>query len=222
MNHQLFFAILFLVSYLFVIGFGEYVFRRYKLNSEYVRKVSHAVATLSSLLFLLAFQSYLYVLGLAVVFFVIFFLGRKFGIIRSLESVGRRTAGTYLLPVGIFFLFWFARYAGNELLYILPVLIVGISDPLAGYAGTAWQSRTRKISLLGYTFDKTLLGSSVFFLSAWMISIWVLWFFHTTGKDLLIVSVLVAMVAPLAEAVSEKGFDNLSVPLVVAGVLWWV
>lgn len=222
MANQFLFVLLFTAAYVMVILASELYYRRFSVNPEYTRKIAHTLASLSSLLFLPAFDSFLYVLLLAFIFFLIFFFGRKFGWIRSFDSVGRKTAGTYLLPLGVFLLFFIAEMADNPIHFILPVLILGISDPLAGFIGTKYKANTHGVVLFGRKFNKTWLGTYVFFISALFITIPVLFWFGITGAPLFFFSLIVALSAAAVEAISEGGIDNISVPLVVSFLLFLV
>lgn len=222
MEKQFLFVGLFTFAYIMVILISEMYYRRSSVNPEYTRKFAHTLASLSSILFLLAFDSFVYVLLLTIVFFLIFFLGRKFKWIKSFDSVDRKTAGTYLLPVGIFILFFITEMANNHIHFILPVLILGISDPLAGYIGTLYKTNTPQIVLLGRKFNKTWLGTFVFFLSALSIAVPVLFWYEVRGASLLYISLIIAGAAALLEAVSEGGIDNITVPVMISFLLFFI
>jgi dolichol kinase len=96
---------------------------------------------------------------------------------------------------------------------------LGISDPLAATFGMTFHNKTRKITILDYTFDKTILGSMVFFLSTFFISWLTLFFFDYSMKEALMLSFVIAIVNTLIELISSKGIDNLSVPLMTMMVL---
>jgi phytol kinase len=215
-------AVAFLIAYCGVIITMEYLHRYQDVHAETTRKMAHTLATVSSLLFLLAFDSYGYVLILAIIFFLIFFIGRKYKILRSMEPEGRRTSGTYLLPLSIFLVFVISQQLNNHLYFALPVLIVGISDPLAGYFGFHYRHKTRKIDILGYSFEKTVLGTQVFFSSAFVVSLGVLYFFDFPGIQMFLIALIVAAWAASVEMVSERGYDNITVPIAVIGLLYLV
>jgi phytol kinase len=222
MSNQILYAVGFLLAYLGVIALMELLHRRYDIGAEITRKIAHTSATISSLLFLLAFDSYWYVLILGIIFFVIFYIGRRYNILKSLESVGRKTSGTYLLPLSVFIVFLISQKLDNQMFFILPILIVGISDPLAGYFGYAYQHKTQKIILLGLAFDKTILGSMVFLASSFIVSLLVLIAFGFSGQTLLISTILVTITSTFVEMISERGFDNLTVPLAVMALLYFL
>ncbi len=222
MEHQVFYAAGFLLAYIGVIALMEYLHRYYGVKAEYTRKMAHASATISSLLFLVAFDSYWYVFVLGIIFFIIFYFGRKYNILQSLESVGRKTSGTYILPMSVFLIFLISQKLGSQLFFILPVLIVGISDPLAAYVGNAYSSQSNGVLFLGRRFNKTILGTTAFMISALMVSLAVLFVYEYTGYPLLFLSFGVAIVAAFVEMISEGGLDNITVPLAVIALLYFV
>jgi phytol kinase len=216
------YTMLFAVGFLGVIGLSEFLFRKYQLDVELTRKFSHILATLASLAFLLTFHSYIYVLLLGVLFFIILFVGRRLKLFRSIDSVRRKTAGSYLLPVSIGLMFVLSKELGSQLLFILPILVLGISDPLAGLFGTLYGARFGNIKLLHYGYEKTYLGSGVFFLSTLLLHLFVLPYFSFQGWNLIGVALGLSTLATVVEIVSPNGTDNLTVPLVICLALYFV
>jgi phytol kinase len=159
---------------------------------------------------------------LGVIFFFVLFIGKRYNLFKSIYSIKRKSAGSYLLLASISLLFFISKEADNSLLFILPLLILAISDPLACIFGTWYQHKTRKIILFKREYDKTILGSSVFFISALVISITVLTFFSFTLTQIIIWSILLAALGTFIEIVSLNGTDNLTVPLVICLVLYFL
>jgi phytol kinase len=219
--NQTYYALAFLIAYIGVISIMEYLHRYHNVKADNTRKMAHAAAAVSSLLFLLAFDSFWYVFVLGIIFFLIFWFGRKYNILKSMEPVGRKTSGTYLLPMSVFLIFLISKQLDNPIYFALPVLIVGISDPLAGFFGINYRHRTRGIDIFGLKFEKTVLGSAVFFVSAFAVSLPVLYYFGFTGSLLFQLTVYVTLLSTTVEMVSEKGIDNITVPLAVIALLYF-
>lgn len=222
MTHQIPFTIVFILSFLGVILLSEFLYAKFAFSAEITRKTAHTLATLFSLIFLTTFQSYWYVVILALVFFLLLVVGKRFQLFQSIFGVQRKTAGSYLLPLAIGLLFVISKETDNRLLFILPILILGISDPLAGLFGTLYGDHTRRVVLFHHEFDKTFMGSSVFCLSAFVITLVVLPFFAFTGYPLLLAALGVAVLATFVEFISSYGTDNITVPLVLCLVLYWL
>ncbi len=204
MDFQLLFFFLFCAGYTLVIIFCEYLHRKRNVHPEYTRKLAHMLSCLSSLLFLPLFSSHWYVLLLGVASFSILFYGQRKQAFHSIDSVDRKTYGSFLLPVAICSTYYFAVLYENTVLFILPVLILSISDPLAGIAGKRYG--WKKI-----TSQKTITGTFTFFLSAFIICYVILFFLSKTG-NILCISLGISSVACITELITPRGIDNVSIP----------
>ncbi len=220
MINQTLFTIAFIVGFLSLIYFCEFIFKKFSLKAEITRKFAHIFSSLISLLFLFTFQSFWYVIILGVAFFFILRIGKHFNTFKSIDSVKRKTAGSYLLPISICLLFIWSRLNHNDLFFILPILILGISDPLASIFGTLYKNRTKKIVLFKYEFDKTYMGSAIFSISTFIISIIVLQSYQFIGSQLILLSLFIAFVSTFVEILSSNGFDNITVPHAVLLILY--
>jgi len=162
------------------------------------------------------------VIILGISFFFILFIGKRFNIFKSIDSVERKTAGSFLLPISICLLFLFSRENNNNLFFVLPILILGVSDPLASIFGTIYRDRTKKIVLFKKEFDKTYIGSIVFSISSFIISIVVLHLYSFSGRELVLLSISITAVATLIEILSSNGIDNITVPHSVLLILFLI
>ena len=217
-----------LITVLFMTGFGgiiflsEYLNKHFDINPEYTRKMAHMLSCLSSLMLIFTITSHWYILFLGSIFFFTLFTGKCLGFFNSIDSVSRKSSGSYILPVAIYLVFYLSNSHHSILIFILPVLILGLSDPLAGLAGVYYKSRTRNITVLNYDFEKTVLGSFVFFITALLISSVTLYFFDFELQRIFFLSMVIAGTTTLVELVSPYGFDNLSVPVFTAVLLIWM
>ncbi|MBT3801875.1 MAG: phosphatidate cytidylyltransferase [Bacteroidetes bacterium] len=202
------------------ILFGlEILHKKFAINPEYTRKSGHVIGTLASLILLYTLDSHWYVLGLELSIFFILFIGKLKGTFKAIENVNRKSSGSYLLPVSIYILFLVSSKFQNNLFFILPIFLLGISDPLAGLVGILFKAKSRKIKLFSFAFNKTILGSTTFFVSSLILSLITLFAFGFSWQQVILISVLVSSVSTLTELVSPKGIDNLTVPLVSLIVL---
>ncbi len=217
-----------LITILFMTGFGgiifmsEFAHKHFEINPEYTRKMAHMLSCLSSLMLIFTITSHWYILFLGALFFLTLFIGKRQGFFNSIDSVSRKTMGSYILPVAIYLVFYLSNASHSLLVFVLPVLILGLSDPLAGLSGVYYKSRTRNIILLSYDFEKTVLGSLVFFSSALVISAMTLYSFNFELHEIVEFSFSIAVLTTLVELVSPYGLDNLSVPLFAAVLLIWI
>ena len=217
-----------IIVFLFMTGFGmiilisEFAHKRWSINPEYTRKFAHMLSCLSSLILIFTITSHWYILFLGSIFFLILFIGRRQGYFNSIDSVSRKTMGSYILPVAIYCVFYLASTSNSLLIFVLPVLILGISDPLAGLFGVYYKAETRNVVFQGYDFEKTFLGSFVFFSSAFLVSGVTLYFFDFELPKILFLSIVLAGLTTLIELVTPYGLDNLSVPVFAAILLLWI
>jgi phytol kinase len=220
MNNQITVAILYLFAIGLLLIFNELIYRRLGLKGEITRKFAHFTATLSTVTFPYLFTDHRYVLVLALIFFIILFISRNGTQLKSIHDIERKSVGSYLLPLSIYLTFLISNLLDNKLLYILPIIILAVSDPMAGILGINLKKNNHKIEIFGIKTKKTFLGSGSFLLSSFIISIIALYFnrmifdFKTFSLALAI-----AVVATSAELISWRGSDNLFIPMSVIAMM---
>ena len=101
--------------------------------------------------------------------------------------------------------------SGDEIaLYIVPLLILTLSDAAAALVGVSYGKNLFAID----DGAKSIEGTVIFFITAWLLSLIALLLFSDLPKEeVIIISLIVSMVGALIEAVSWKGLDNLLVPV---------
>lgn len=204
-------ANMFFLATIFLLLFAsaEILYRKYKIKAEITRKYVHLLTGLLSLSFPILLTNHWYLLCLCGSFLLILITSMKFGLLPSINAVDRVTRGSLLYPVIVYGLFLIQNYYGIFVFYYVPILILAICDPVAGLTGKKWQYG--KFTIFGKT--KTLIGSSGFFISSFLTV--VLYFvFSVRGItfNLFILSTITALLTTLAEAVTHKGYDNLTIP----------
>ncbi len=219
MDRQYYFLLMYIVAFLLILASSELIYKWIKISSEYTRKLSHVTASLTSLTFVYAFQSHFFVLGIAIFSFLLFFVGKRKNAFKSIENVSRVTLGTYLLPVGIYLSFAFYDFFDNKLLFILPVLILAISDTSAGFIGIRYRAKTSCISIMGITLDKTFAGSFTFLFSSLIISFITLIVFGYDYPQIIFLTIIISFFTTLTELISPYGSDNLTIPVVTCLIL---
>ena len=125
-----------------------------------------------------------------------------------LFGVQRQSCGDILFVLSICMVFTFS--GGDFILYLIPILILSVADSAAAIAGIYFGRHVYTIS--GST--KTLEGSTVYFLVAFSCGLLFLWGPGDLDRfSILTVSLFLAWVTTLLEAVSGRGWDNLFPPL---------
>ena len=220
MSHQIGLTLVFLIAILLLLIFNELVYRRLNPRGEVTRKLAHFLATLSTVTFPFLFDHHLYVLVLAIIFFIILFISRNTRHLKSIHDIQRKSLGSYLLPVAIYLTFLVSHILSNPFIFILPILILAISDPVAGILGMNLTVYNHQIRIHKWKLNKTSTGSIAFFISSFIVSIIAL-YFHRLSFDpkTFWIALLVAIVGTLTEMFSWKGTDNLFIPMSVLLVL---
>ena len=86
-------------------------------------------------------------------------------------------------------------------------MVLAICDPIAALTGKRWPIGRYKIG----KENKTLMGTSMFFVSAFTIVIVFLIPEYGTEKRILI-AFSIAFISAASEALSRKGYDNITIP----------
>ena len=220
MGNQIVLMFIFLIAILFLLMFNELVYRRLGLKGEITRKFAHFTATLSTLTFPYLFTVHWYVLIMAVFFFILLYVSRNGTHLKSIHDINRKSVGSYMLPLSIYLTFLVSNLIGNKFMYILPILILAICDPIAGILGLNVKNYNHNIQIFGFKSKKTWLGSGSFFVTSFIISIIAL-YFHRIVFDLktFYLALCIALVSTLVEFFSWRGLDNLFIPMSILLVL---
>ena len=213
-------SFIYLVGIILLLAFNELNYRRLNVKGEITRKFAHFAATLATVPFPYIFPSHWYVLVLAFLFFAALFITQYSKQLKSIHDIDRKSIGSYLLPLSIYVTFLISESLGNKFIYILPMMILAICDPMAAILGINIKNYNGRIKLFGYKFNKTWLGSGAFFVTSLVISIIAL-YFHWEAFDLKTfwLALAVAGASTLGELFSWRGSDNLTIPLSVVVIL---
>jgi phytol kinase len=182
------------------------------VSDEVVRKLAHIIAGLGAALFpiFLGFTEIALVGALLAVSVV---AAVSMNMFTSVRQVDRITYGEVLFPLAITCV---ALIFPDPLLYIYAIATLGLADALAAILGRVYGRKT--FHLLNP--KKTYVGSTVFLVVTFIIGVVLLYGAGTPPLAVLGVSAVLAVLLTVVEAVSDKGFDNLTVPLAAASLLW--
>lgn len=222
---------------LFVVG--DILYHFLKLKVEVTRKFVHVLTGLICFSFPLFITTHWSVLFLTISFALILIFSIRFNLLKSINAVDRRTVGSYLFPVSIYVTYlsyaffgrgssdavniiWESTYDLKGILtdkagvfYFLPLLVFSISDPLAAIVGQRWPIGKYSVKKDG----KTLSGSFAFFTSSFVVSLLFTTHQFSSLSYAILIALLISLTTTIAEGVSQKGFDNLFVPLSAIFVL---
>ncbi len=142
-------------------------------------------------------------------FIVINSLSYKFKIFKTMEREENDGFGTIYYAISILLVTIFSYLQSNPMIGTAGMLIMGYGDGFAAVVGKKVKSKEYKI--LGTT--KSIAGSATMLFFSLVISCVA---FYMIGIEYFILkALLTAVIATLLEAVSVKGLDNITVPIMV-------
>ncbi len=205
---------LLLLSGLFIALFAvaELLYRFAKVNAEYTRKIVHIGTGLLTMLFPLMFTGYIWVVGICASFFVLLSISLKFGYLPSINAIQRKSHGSLSYPVVVIlaFIFYDFKTQNHDYFYFyIPILTMAFADPAAALFGKRFPFGKYSIG----KEQKTLAGSLAFFVMAFAVN------FLLLPTHNLLFLILIPLVATFAEAITNKGLDNLTIPASVIIIL---
>ena len=202
--------------------------RLFSLDREFSRKAVHfLIAAPILLLPLFGFHKET-LIAVPAVFIPVLFAAILSGRLQAIHSQ-RRSFGTVYYALSFLLLVWLF-YPAAPFFLILPMLILCIGDSLAAFPG----EKIKAVHFYCPAGDrKTVEGSLVMGLVSSGLTLLLLWpdiqriilpdgvrFPPVSSGEAIILAVLTGILASLAEAISRKGSDNLSIPLTAATFLF--
>lgn len=198
-------------AFLVLFAVAEILYHKFNVKAELTRKFVHVVTGLLTLLFPLMLNNHWLVLLLCSSFAVILIISLRFNLLKSINAIDRESVGSIAYPVSVLVCYLAFEYRGYDYnYYYLPVLILAICDPVAALTGKRWPLGKFRIGS-GY---KTIMGSSMFLLSAFILAVIL--------EQPILVAIIIAISSTITEAVSARGWDNITIPLGVLIVLFLV
>ena len=156
-------------------------------------------------------------IGASVLFSLVTLLSYRLPLLPGINSVGRKSLGTFFYAVSIGVLiacFW--EYAPQ--FAVLGVLVMTWGDGFAALIGQRWGQHPYHLGGIQKSWEGSLtmlavsgLVSSLILLSIYG-NLWQIW----------LIAASVAVAATALEACSNLGIDNLTVPLGSAGLAFWL
>lgn len=186
----------------------------YQPHPEIARKSMHVALGLVTLSFPWLFDAPWPVITLAVLAVAALVAVRRVKVMREtvgevIHGVHRESAGELVFPIAVAAVFTLAK--GDAVLFVVPMLLLTLSDALAALIGVRY-GMTHYASTEGTT--KSIEGSAAFFLSAFLATHIALLLATDTGRaESLLIGLQMGLLMTLVEAVAWRGLDNLLVPL---------
>jgi phytol kinase len=217
MNEQYLSTLIYAVLFLALFAFAEVLYHKFKVRGELTRKLVHFSSGILSMSFPTFLESHYYVLFLTISFLGILILSLKFNFLPSINAVDRTTHGSVIFPLVIYGCFLCSELTHRVEYFYLPTIVLAVGDPMANIFGKWLQ--WKPYSSFGHT--KTWSGSLAFAISAFVVSLFVLCFLSSMNQNQsLILAGLIAFSTASIEAITHKGFDNLTIPAMTLLVLF--
>jgi phytol kinase len=209
--------ILVVAVWLGLIGLLAEGLRRSGGSAEAVRKVVHmGTGNVILLAWWLDMPAWMGIAA-SILFGIVTLLSYRFPILPGLNSVGRKSFGTFFYAVSIGVLtaaFWqTAPYYA-----VMGILIMVWGDGLAALIGQRWGNHPYKL----WGMQKSWEGSLTMFGMSYIVSVLLLTSIHGNMWQSWLISLVVAITGTTLEAFSKLGIDNLTVPIGSAIVAFWL
>jgi phytol kinase len=188
------------------------------LEPEKVRKVVH-IGTGNAILLAWWLNIPAWVaIAASIIASTIALISYRFPILPGVNSVGRHSFGTFFYAVSIGVLVaWFWNLDAPQYATI-GILVMAWGDGLAALMGQAFGRHPYTI----WGMKKSWEGSVTMGVVSFAIASIILWAVQGNMWQIWLIAAAVAVVATGLEAFSRWGIDNLTVPLVSAGVSWYL
>ncbi len=216
-------SILFVGISLFIL-ISEAIRKHYHWSEEFTRKLVHISVGILMFFAPILLSTSLPMILIAAFFTIVNFVALRKGLLKGMHGK-RQSYGTVFYPISFLILVLFA-WSQYKILIVAPMLLLAVGDALAAIVG---ESLPRPHSYLLISEKKSLEGSAAMFVSSTIILFFILIYFPfesdfqvNSAWVALWLSVLTAILATAAEALSSKGSDNLSVPLFSAIILFYL
>ncbi len=212
--HQVLAVAVAAVVFLALLGSVEAATRRWKILADDSRRIAHVSSALvaASLPVFMAFGS---VVVLSVGFIAVMVVAKRMDLFPAVHSVDRSTLGEVYFPLGVALT---AALVPERLPYAYGVLVMGVSDAAASYAG----QRHGHLAYRVFSASKTWLGSAVFGATTVVITAVALGLSGHRALPAAALSAALAIVLTAVEGVSGGGVDNAVLPVAGAALLAWV
>lgn len=215
MNRDIIDSIILSGTFFLLFAVSEFLYHVMKVKVEITRKIVHFGTGILTLLFPVLLDSHWWVLLLCGSFAVILIFSIRYNFLKSVNAIDRESVGSIAYPVSVYGCYLAFDYFDHQYAYFyIPILILAVCDPIAALCGKRWPYGKYTIG----KSSKTLMGSGMFFLSAFIVII-VLSVMEHNMTRIVLRGIIIALFSTVAEAVSGRGYDNITIPVSVMASL---
>jgi dolichol kinase len=189
-----------------LFGITDLLYHKFKVDVEHTRKIVHIATGAIALTFPIYTKEFWHIAVLCGSFLLLMAASEKFSWFKSITAVERKSYGSWLFALIVLVCFYIQKEQQHSAYYFMPILVLSISDPIAALVG----KKLNFIPLRVFGSIKTIGGSLGFFVSCFAI----LGIANLSYDDFTLWSIFaMTLAATLAEFLSIKGWDNLTIPL---------
>jgi phytol kinase len=194
------------------------VYRSGKFDHEIVRKIVHVgTGNVILLAWWLDIPAVFGIIASAIASAVTL-VSYRLPILPGINSVGRKSLGTFFYALSIGILVAFFWYINQPQYAALGILIMAWGDGFAAIIGRRFGKHKYKL----FGGQKSWEGSGAMTLISYIISSVILFSVEGNIWQVWVISLVVAVVATVLETLSFLGMDNLTVPLGSAALAFWL
>lgn len=193
-----------------VLILAEYLARYKRVHSEVTRKIVHILVGVF-VAFWPFFLSWGQIQILSLAFILVIAISIKLNVFRAIHAVERNTSGEILFAFSMLIL---ATFAQNQFIFMASMLVLSLADGLAAVIGKKFGGKT-SYSIFGDT--KSVVGTLVFLVVS--ASIILLYCNLAQVATSFVIIIWLPLILTIAENISRRGTDNLTIPLLSALIL---
>ncbi len=190
-----------------------------KFEKEASRKFIHILLANWWLIAMAFFDDFRYAIIPPVAFIVINFISYRGNLIKVMEreEENKDGLGTVYFAISLIPLVFLSYgLTQNPLIGLVGFFIMTYGDGFAAIVGKSMKSKEYKV----FGCTKTLAGSCVMFVMSLIITISV--FTYSNTELFFVKAILLSMIATALEAISVKGTDNITVPVITSLITYFI
>ena len=211
-------TLLLAIAFLLLFGSAELMYHKFKVKAELTRKFVHFLTGFITLLFPFMLNNHWFVLLLCSSFAALLILSKKFKFLPSINNINRESMGSFLYPALVYSCYFFSDLLDSKIYFYIPILVLAIADPFAALCGKKWP--VGQYTVFGHS--KTLVGSTVFFLCSLFTIVVTFWLNGFILYEIAAIALVLAVSTTIVEAVSHRGYDNLTIPAIALLILMFL
>lgn len=190
-----------------------------KFEKEASRKFIHILLANWWLIAMAFFDNIVWAMIPPISFVVINFISYRGNVIKVMErsDENKDGLGTVYFAISLIPLVFLSYgLTNNPLIGLVGFFIMAYGDGFAAIVGKSMKSKEYKV----FGCTKTLAGSCVMFVMSFIITISV--FAYSNTELLFVKAILLSIITTILEAISIKGTDNITVPVVASLITYFI